>query len=310
MKQLFTVSFLFISIFFSAQIWVKPNATWHYDFSTISSGGFMKIQHIADTVIESKNAMVLETTMYEFIAGQNGTIHFSFSDTLNRNYTYVNGDTVFYWRNNKFEVLYNFSEVAGGGWMLGAESEEMNMCDDTSTVDVISEGIVNISGTNYKSLTLKSNDSSPYRFDGKFNERFGAYEGDYSYSPWRYLFPRFASCNPGISVEYYSYSFKCFQDDELFYNPSGEDCEYYLTYLGLSDFDKKPLNVYPNPASESIYLNLTNNLEYSIFDSTGKLCLNGKSEGNQINIEKLNKGTYIIVLKDENMSKSRRFVKI
>jgi hypothetical protein len=146
MKRILVLSILFISFYQHAQIWVKPNATWHYDFSTISSGGFMKIQHIADTIIESKNAMVLETTMNEFIAGQNGIIYFNFSDTLQRNYTYVNGDTVFYWRNNKFEVLYNFSEVAGGGWMLGSESEEMNMCDDTSTVDVIGEEIVNISG--------------------------------------------------------------------------------------------------------------------------------------------------------------------
>ncbi len=307
MKQLFTVSFLFISIFLSAQIWVKPNATWHYDFSTISSGGFMKIQHIADTVIESKNAMVLETTVTAFTANMNFVISFYYADTLPRNYTYVNGDTVFYWKNNKFEVLYNFSEIAGGGWISGAESEEVNMCDDTSRVEVISTGMVNILGTNYKAMSLQSTNSSPLRFEGKFNQRFGAYAGD---SPWSFLFPNYANCDPLFPNEYASYWFKCFQDDELFYNPSGEDCEYYLTYLGLSDFDKKPLNVYPNPASESIYLNLTNNLEYSIFDGTGRLCLNGKSEGNQINIEKLNQGTYIIVLKDENISKSQRFVKM
>jgi len=308
MKQLIFFLFFFNSFHQHAQIWVKPNATWHYDFSTISSGGFMKIQHIADTIIESKNAMVLETTMNEFIAGQNGIIYFNFSDTLQRNYTYVNGDTVFYWRNNKFEVLYNFSEVAGGGWMLGSESEEMNMCDDTSTVDVISEEIVNISGTNYKSLTLKSTDSSPFRFDGKFNERFGAYEEDYS--PWVFLFPKFASCDPGIAVEYYRFSFKCFQDDELFYNPSGEDCEYLLNHAGLAGLEHNSVKISPNPVSsnENITINAQGN--YTIIDIQGKAIQKGIIENNSVQLINVESGIYFFILENENaVYKTKFFVR-
>jgi len=306
MKQLIFFLFFFISYFQHAQIWVKPNATWHYDFSTISSGGFMKIQHIADTIIESKNAMVLETTMYEFIAGQNGIIYFYFSDTLQRNYTYVNGDTVFYWRNNKFEVLYNFSEVAGSGWMLGSELEEMNMCDDTSTVDVISEEIVNISGTNYKSLTLESNNSSPFRFDGKFNERFGAYEEDYS--PWNFLFPKFASCDPGIAVEYYRFSFKCFQDDELFYNPSGEDCEYFLNHAGLAGLEKNSVSISPNPVSSNEKITINAQGNYTIVDIQGKAILKGTIENNSVQLINVESGIYFFILKNENAVYKTKFL--
>jgi hypothetical protein len=308
MKQLIFFLFFFNSFLHHSQIWVKPNATWHYDFSTISSGGFMKIQHIADTIIESKNAMVLETTMNEFIAGQNGIIYFNFSDTLQRNYTYVNGDTIFYWRNNKFEVLYNFSEVVGGGWMLGTETQEMYMCNDTSTVDVINEEIVNISGINYKSLTLQSNNSSPYRFEGKFNERFGPYERDYVHSPWRFLFPNFASCNPGIAVEYYSFSFKCFQDDELFYNPSGEDCEYLLNHAGLTGIKNNTLSIAPNPvpSNENVTINAQGN--YTIIDIQGKAIQNGTIENNSVQLINVENGIYFFILENENAVYKTKFV--
>jgi len=305
MKQLFFFLFFFNSFLQHAQIWVKPNATWHYDFSTFGYGGFMKIQHIADTIIESKNSMVLETTINAFTANLNGVIFFYFSDTLQRNYTYVNGDTVFYWKNNKFEVLYNFMEVAGGGWMSGTESEEMNMCNDTSNVDVISSEIINISGTNYKSLTLQSTDSSPYRFEGKFNERFGAYEGN---SPWSFLFPNFASCDPGFPNEYATYWFKCFQDDELFYNPSGEDCEYYLNHLGLADLENNIVKISPNPvnSNENITINAQGN--YTIVDIQGNAIQNGTIENNSVQLINVESGIYFFILENENAVYKTKFV--
>ncbi len=305
MKQLIFFLFFFISYFQHAQIWVKPNATWHYDFNTLGYGGFMKIQHIADTVIESKNAMVFETTVTAFTTNMNYVVIFGFSDTLQRNYTYVSGDTVFYWRNNKFEVLYNFSEVAGGGWMLGTESEEINMCDDTSTVDVLSAGMVNILGTNYKSLTLQSTESSPYKFEGKFNERFGAYSGN---SPWSYLFPNFAFCDPGIAVEYYTFWFKCFQDDELFYNPSGEDCEYYLNHLGLAGLENNSVNITPNPVSsnENITINAQGN--YTIVDIQGKAIQKGIIENNSVQLINVESGIYFFILENENAVYKTKFL--
>jgi hypothetical protein len=305
MKQLLILLFLFFSFFYNAQIWVKPNATWHYDFNTLGYGGFMKIQHIADTVIESKNAMVFETTVTAFTTNMNYVVIFGFSDTLQRNYTYVSGDTVFYWRNNKFEVLYNFSEVEGGGWMLGTETQEMYMCDDTSTVDVIDSEIINISGTNYKSLTLQSTELSPYKFQGKFNERFGAYEGN---SPWSFLFPNFASCDPGIVVEYYTFWFKCFQDDELFYNPSGEDCEYYLNHLGLAGLENNSVKISPNPvnSNENITINAQGN--YTIFDIQGKAIQKGQVENNSVRLINVESGIYFFILENENAVYKTKFV--
>ena len=300
MKSKLILSFLFISCLLNAQVWVKPNATWHYDFYTLGYGGFMKIQHIADTVIESKNAMVFETTVTAFTTNMNYDIIFYFSDTLQRNYTYVNGDTVFYWRNNKFEVLYNFSEVSGGGWMLGTESAENNMCDDTSTVDVLSAEMVNILGTNYKSLSLQSTNSSPYRLEGKFNERFGAYAGN---SPWSYLFPNFAFCDPGIAVEYYTFWFKCFQDDELFYNPSGEDCEYYLTYLSLSDSERKPLSIFPNPTKDILNIQSNLNGQIQVLDITGKVVIKSMKKTDKdfsFDVSTLNAGHYVVKLITES----------
>lgn len=283
---------MFISHFYNAQVWVKPNATWHYDFSTIGYGGFMKIEHIADTLIDSKNSMVFETTINAFTGSQNGTINLYFSDTLQRNYTYVNGDTVFYWKNNQFEVLYNFSEAAGGEWMLGSEIEEMYMCNDTSIVEVISSDFVTISETNYRALTLQSNNSSPFRFEGKFNERFGAYEGN---GPWSFLFPNFASCDPTIIFEYYTFTFKCFQDDELFYNPNGEDCEYLLNHLNLFDLENNILNIHPNPTNGLTWIDSRESIKnIQLQDSHGKITDLTQQIGNEKIELYLNPGFYFL----------------
>ena len=141
---------------------------------------------------------------------------------------------------------------------------------------------------------------------GGFNERFGAYEENYS--PWNFLFPNFASCDPGIAVEYYRFSFKCFQDDELFYNPSGEDCEYFLNHAGLAGIKNNTLSIAPNPVSsnENITINAQGN--YTIVDIQGKAIQKGTIENNSVQLINVESGIYFFILDNENVVYKNKFV--
>ena len=54
------------------------------------------------------------------------------------------------------------------------------------------------------------------------------------------------------------------------------------------------LELYPNPASEYIKVNIPNNEEFSILNSLGTTILEGKVENNQIRVDQLNPGIYFL----------------
>ncbi|MCA0349482.1 MAG: T9SS type A sorting domain-containing protein [Bacteroidetes bacterium] len=85
--------------------------------------------------------------------------------------------------------------------------------------------------------------------------------------------------------------------------------------LSIVDFDNNTVVVYPNPSSHFIYLKSTTALdefEYILYSLDGKNILKGKiNQNQQINIEPLAIGTYILSLKDNNgVSKNIKLLKI
>jgi hypothetical protein len=108
--------------------------------------------------------------------------------------------------------------------------------------------------------------------------------------------------------EYYSFSFKCFQDDELFYNPSGEDCEYLLNHAGFSSLENNSEKISPNPVSsnENITINAKGN--YTIVDIQGKAIQKGTIENNSVQLINVESGIYFFILENENTVYKTKFV--
>lgn len=79
--------------------------------------------------------------------------------------------------------------------------------------------------------------------------------------------------------------------------------------LSINEFGNKiKISIYPNPTNNFITIqnkeNSTENFEYKIVDLTGKIVTNGNSKFNeQINIESLESGNYIIQIETENGEK-------
>lgn len=80
-----------------------------------------------------------------------------------------------------------------------------------------------------------------------------------------------------------------------------------------------PLLTFPNPFNENIFIGLpnailNNNIEVSIMDITGKICLNQSFENNtlnqlQLNTSVLTKGIYILKVSGDNISYTQKLVK-
>lgn len=79
--------------------------------------------------------------------------------------------------------------------------------------------------------------------------------------------------------------------------------------LSLNNFEQNNISIYPNPVRDNIYLSNIEKVDYEIFDMLGKLILKGKQNENQINVNSLTKGVYILKVKNEKNTFNQKFIK-
>lgn len=89
------------------------------------------------------------------------------------------------------------------------------------------------------------------------------------------------------------------------------DC---VDYLSIDSFDQKFITIYPNPTSETLYIDLKNNtqaVKANLYNLEGKLIQTLKLASTQeIDVKNLNMGMYLLVLEDENGNVlNKKFVK-
>jgi len=78
--------------------------------------------------------------------------------------------------------------------------------------------------------------------------------------------------------------------------------------LGVSDLQKNLVNIYPNPATEFIKIEGTNEVEkIRILDMQGRIVLETKNS--EANIQALNPGVYVVNIYSENKVISRKLIK-
>lgn len=245
MKKSLLVIFVLISLSsLSQSIWTKGNAVWHYRFWNVAETGYIKLWENGDTTLLGKQCTKLKAERHSFMMtgpNPNDPLFESVSNYINSS-VYTSNDTVYYWDTDHFSVLYDFSAQVGDQWLLQTGGTPAFDCNDTSVANVQSVGTVNIGGQNYTELTTGSSADAAYYISGKANSRFGALG---------YLLPFPTSCDSTIIVEFDQVSFLCFEDDSLYYNPSGGACE---IHLGLDEKEMSKVSVFPNPSSGKIEL--------------------------------------------------------
>lgn len=94
---------------------------------------------------------------------------------------------------------------------------------------------------------------------------------------------------------------------------NGDQAIYSNRYLSISEFENKQLLIYPNPTSDILNLEHTENIsinEIRIYDVQGRQVLYLTKNLSQINIETLKPGIYFISIKsNENEILNRKIVK-
>ena len=297
---------VFLSFSSQAQTWVENNAVWHYDFWNIAMGGFYKISYTNDTLMNGVTAQHLKHERYVFVQnGPGGPIIQNGPPTTWDNYTYQSGDTVFWWDGNQFEILFDFGAQIGDSWMIASTAPSWSdpMCQDTSFVEVVNTGIETINGGNYRFIDLEGVGYSPIGLYGRYIERFGG--------PG-YIFPWYRTCDSMTVAELDMLTFKCFEDDSFsLYNPSGQDCEYYLTHLGASEQVDLSISIYPNPVSRDLHVTLPGEFELIIYDLLGNKMLQMKSLDNIVlDLSQYNNGFYYIDISQNSIMHRKKFVKL
>ena len=76
-----------------------------------------------------------------------------------------------------------------------------------------------------------------------------------------------------------------------------------------NNFEQNEITIYPNPANNTISVNLKNNSTFNILDLTGRLVIASKVENNTIDISNLNKGVYILQTNSVNGTTNTKFLK-
>lgn len=299
MKKTFaSLIILFISFTSNAQVWIDEGAVWHYDFWNIASEGFYEYMYTGDTLIDGQNCQKIEGSRFLYGVGEpGGGLVFWGESSLPVNYTYVSGDTVFYRNGDEFFVMLNFGATVGDTWMISTTNFWGEGCNDTSYIEVLETGTIDIDGSTYRTITVHPTPGSSYGFSGTFCERFGNL--NLESNAYHDLFPHDYLCEEledDIVVEWDFTHFKCFQDNSFdLYNPSGNACDWWRVNVGVDEYENEKLTVYPNPASELITLNNGNiGNQFTIYTVTGKKMLSGTLQTNTVNISTLNPGTYII----------------
>jgi hypothetical protein len=310
MKKIITFSFIIVSIFsMKAQTtpWISQGATWFYTWSTPGLQGNDKIEYTNDTVLLGKACEVLETTRYTYaIPGPGLPIALISSQIVDTNFTYSNGDTVFYLNNNQFNVLYNFGAQVNDQWNLGVDTSTL-MCSK-SIVKVDSISSITINSNSHRVLYTSDSANSSIGITGEIIEHIGALQ---------YLFPTERNCGSQIIVEFYMFNFSCFQDNTISYMlVSPAECENPY-HVGVSELaiGSDKIQCSPNPVEHILNIDFLteNNYKICVYNLLGEKTVEKTNQKNQslnIDFSDLPSGIYIATFEDGMGEKtSKRIIK-
>ncbi len=278
---IFIISFGYFS--HSQTIWAPPGAEWYYNYQQWDNVGYTKIKYIGDTIIDTKICKKLEKTKFIYSYSSN-----KYDTTaLGEEYTYAKNDTVFYYRFNKFFVLYDFSAQQGNSWQI-AGNNNWGECDSVANVTVNTSDTVIINGFNLKRVKVDYNDTLKWLLFGDIIERIGALS---------YMFPE---NNCVIDAPSEGGMLRCYYDNELGHYKRGIiQCD-SIVKTGIKESFLNDNYLYPNLLTMFSPINIKSKDKLGkveIFNINGQPVYSVFVESNmyQLNLNFLNNGFYVVV---------------
>lgn len=285
--RFFTILLVLSTIVTNAQDFAPIGATWHYSYQTINPNviSFKKIESVSDTTING----ILCKRLKE--------------NTSNETYcVYSKNDSVFVYKENSFNLLYDFGANSGETITLGSYYKTNNGLPLNMTIDSVKTILV--SGQQRKVQFVTCGDGMIISFGGQVIQGIGN---------TNYMFPTLDFAPEG--------PLRCYHEtnSSLFINPyytndnwNKTDCEQLIVINKLFETEtKNSISLFPNPTNN--YLNVTGielNSEYRIYDTTGRKVFQGVFiKSNIVDIQSLENGIYYIEIKNIDLKTVRKFIK-
>jgi len=250
---------LFISEYSHAQVWGNPGATWHYEYDAFFLLGTIKVTYEGDTVVQNQLCQKLVEERREITEQQNGVL-ISSPTYYNTEVTRFSGDSVFWWKDNQFFLLYDFGAGIGDTWVIYEGTGPDSLCDSSSVAEVTATGIVTVSGEQLRFLDLEMQGNPAMAIEGRAYEKIGMATG----LDANYIFPLDRVCDTNSIVDYFFWDLICYENDSFpLYNPGPHSCDYYAA-VGLEELnssEKKKVEFFDllgkevqNPRNEMIII--------------------------------------------------------
>ena len=276
---IFLLIFTIRVITLKTQTWIDQGAKWTFDYELLIEYGTFVFEYIQDTTIHGVNAQVISITNHRFFPDQFGNINLITSYEDDR-YTYQSGDSVFYFKDSTFYLLYDFGASIGDQWIIGIDDTSLTSfnCSDTVKVQVVDTGFIVINGQNLRTITLNTISNTLTALSGLAIEKFGLLpinEFNYNYG----FFPGIKNCDSSVFIDYNTITFRCYEDNSFTtFNPTNYTCDYLTSAHQLQP---KSSSIFPNPVIDYLFINENNFIEVVIRDVQGKIIishpLNGKN---------------------------------
>lgn len=244
--------------------WAPLGATWHYEvrypFSPVVNCLAMEV--IKDTIIDGITARFIEGKLYQF---EKDTI--PATDVYNQGNIILHqkGDSIYYYRENKFELLYDFSlEVGDTMDIVTPAPYDLNYVSDTMiqmVVDSVGEVVVGNDTLRKQVFRMLRKFDSNYGFGGTHIEKIGNLY---------FLLP----VDDLLCDVFCPLPLRCYQDSSLFYKQWEVDCD--ATYLMTStqnNISLPEIHLYPNPVfsgSSQFYIEGPDRFTWRLRDIHGR----------------------------------------
>ncbi len=226
MRKILTILIAVLTLQGFSQEWAMEGALWHYTQITISPDliSYTTFESVSDTMIEGIQCKELVDVkrMYD-------------TTGVYYHYMYSENDSVFFFRDGEFHLLYDFGAVEGDTIVLGYYGTAFS---DSLLWIVDSISSIDINGEIRKLMYITCGDGLAIEFGGKVIEGIGNLQ---------FMFPR-SDNNPYIAL-------RCYEDSDLglflnpYHPPNGwnfEECDEIITGIKEMVYDGR-LSIYPNP---------------------------------------------------------------
>lgn len=282
MKKLLFVFLTAISFQISAQEFAPIGSKWHYDEATFNPDliTFLTIESVSDTIISGISCRKLMKIS-----------RFSITPITSYIFMYSKNDSVFFYAENAFHLLYDFSAVAGDTITVGYYT---TYDGSPLTMVVDSTGTIDINGQIRTLQYVTCGDGMVIEFGGTVIEGIGNIN---------YLFPLLENAMEG--------PLRCYQDSIIglfinHYHPENgwnfQDCDQIITGISQPEPIMR-LNVFPNPTTHFLTItNLDMPARFKVTDIMGRTVKSGEVIPSQaINVDDFVNGIYFLEVRNSKL---------